>query len=702
MNTLCFYLLIIHVLKRITLNNFTVADYQVFPQYDRIELHGKVFKLEPKIMEVLCLLVENQGSVLSKQAIAERLWPDSIVGLEVITRAIFELRKIFGCSAHKPIFIQTVARKGYCFIHPVEIPTQKAEISDKQTGNPLSTNRSTIAIILVLILAVILITQFILGNKPSEPRSEQYPSLVLVHPQHNPDMPEISPDGESLLFIQKQSSSSSSSHILLMDIRTRKQTQLTTGDFRYRLASWQTDEAVLYERCNVMECDLVTHDLTTDKTVNLYSYGSRLLSYDLSPSKTEVVMNFYSDGELTLIKFDLEKQSTTPIETDSKNVILPAYATTGKKLYYVRANSDAPDDIVEYDLESSRHRVVSNAFFRILDLKPMFNDELWVSAKRNEQNELWTVNIPTKQITRRLAGQNGQFISQLSTDSLYSSLIYKFWQRDYDISSAGIKFSFENVDSDYLDTKGIYVKEQQSLYFVSNRSSAFEIWKANGQGVTKITELNALSIGNPILSNDNNYLAFTVMTTKQNAIAILNLTNDSLETLIPADPKSIILSWSSDNENLVISNEHKKQFTVSLLNLETHDISMVALDAGYFALYNDLNNELTYMDTTQLVIMRKTKNNETTQLVDLSPFDITLRPQHLYLEGEALYFVKNEGIDILVNQLNIKTNELTSLFSLPNRSIVTQIGFTQSPYVIYDTFKNDISSVIKLDLREPQ
>lgn len=684
------------------MNNFNVADYQIFPQHDRIELRGKVFKLEPKIMEVLCLLVENQGSVLSKQAIADRLWPDSIVGLEVITRAIFELRKIFGCSAQNPIFIQTVARKGYCFIHPVEITTHSVKSIDKQAEVRFPTNGTAMAFLFVFLLVVIFITQFLLGDKHAEQRSVHYPSQVLVHPQHNPDMPEISPNGKSLLFIYKQSSSSAHSHVLVMDIKTRKQTQLTTADLQHRLASWKTDETIIYERCIGIKCDLVEHDLTTSRTTTLYRYQSRLLSYDLAPDKSEIVMNFYQEGELSLILLDLDKQSTTTIETNDQNVILPAYAKIGSKLYYVRSNSDAPDTIVEYDFENTRHKVISDAFFRILDFKPMLNEELWVSAKRNEQNELWSVNIATNQITRIQPGQNGQFISHLSIDSSYSSLIYKFWQRDYDIVSAGIKLSLDNIDSDYLDTKGVYSEGQKSLYYVSNRSSAFEIWKGDDQGITKITELNALSMGTPILSNDNKYLAFTVMTTQQNAIAILDITNDSIATLIPADPKSIILSWSSNNERLVISKEEQQRFTVSLLDLKTHEVSMIALDAGYFAFYSDNSQELTYLDTSERALMRKTKNNETTQLVDLSHLDFIVRPQHLFLEDKNLYFATREPNETRVNQFNIATSELTPLFSLPKSSIITQIGFAQSPFVIYDIFKSDISRVIKLDLSTPQ
>jgi len=92
------------------------------------------------------MLIEGGGKVVTREKIRKRLWPnDTIVDFDhSINVAIGILRRTFGDSADHPQYIETLARRGYRLIVPVEWQESTADISkvDLQTSAPLPANRS--------------------------------------------------------------------------------------------------------------------------------------------------------------------------------------------------------------------------------------------------------------------------------------------------------------------------------------------------------------------------------------------------------------------------------------------------------------------------------------------------------------------------------------------------------------------------------
>ena len=87
----------------------------------KVLLHqGKITPLTPKVFDTLLVLIENRGRIVEKKELMNRLWPDSFVEESNLTFNIQQLRKGLGDNARQPRFIETVARRGYRFIVPVE------------------------------------------------------------------------------------------------------------------------------------------------------------------------------------------------------------------------------------------------------------------------------------------------------------------------------------------------------------------------------------------------------------------------------------------------------------------------------------------------------------------------------------------------------------------------------------------------------
>ena len=83
---------------------------------------GVKIKLEGQPLEILAVLVERPGKLVTREELRRQLWPgNTIVDFEhSINAAVKRLREALDDSAETPRFVETLPRRGYRFIHPVD------------------------------------------------------------------------------------------------------------------------------------------------------------------------------------------------------------------------------------------------------------------------------------------------------------------------------------------------------------------------------------------------------------------------------------------------------------------------------------------------------------------------------------------------------------------------------------------------------
>lgn len=80
---------------------------------------GKLVQLSPKVFETLVFLIENRDSVVKKDDIMSRVWPDTYVEESNLAQNIFMLRKALGEEKNEHRYIITIPGVGYRFVAPV-------------------------------------------------------------------------------------------------------------------------------------------------------------------------------------------------------------------------------------------------------------------------------------------------------------------------------------------------------------------------------------------------------------------------------------------------------------------------------------------------------------------------------------------------------------------------------------------------------
>jgi TolB-like protein/DNA-binding winged helix-turn-helix (wHTH) protein len=97
---------------------------------------GIRLKLRPQPFQVLVILLENAGEVVTRDELHKRLWPsDTFVDFEHgLNASVKDLRAVLGDSVQEPRYIETLPRVGYRFIAPVESGVDSARF----TAQPVS------------------------------------------------------------------------------------------------------------------------------------------------------------------------------------------------------------------------------------------------------------------------------------------------------------------------------------------------------------------------------------------------------------------------------------------------------------------------------------------------------------------------------------------------------------------------------------
>jgi DNA-binding winged helix-turn-helix (wHTH) protein len=114
--------------------------FEVDLESREIHKNGHKIPLQDQPFQVLAILLERPGSVITREELHARLWPaNSFVGFdEGINTAIRKLRVAFGDSAENPRFIENIPRHGYRFVAPVDRPVSGAPSVNDSIDEPRS------------------------------------------------------------------------------------------------------------------------------------------------------------------------------------------------------------------------------------------------------------------------------------------------------------------------------------------------------------------------------------------------------------------------------------------------------------------------------------------------------------------------------------------------------------------------------------
>ena len=115
-----------------------LGPFQVDQHREEVTKNGARLKLQRRVYQVLLALIEKQGEVVTREEIRVRLWPaDTHVNCDAnVNTTVNKLRQALGDSSDKPIYVETVPRKGYCLVIAAESADSPLPRAEAQDGAP--------------------------------------------------------------------------------------------------------------------------------------------------------------------------------------------------------------------------------------------------------------------------------------------------------------------------------------------------------------------------------------------------------------------------------------------------------------------------------------------------------------------------------------------------------------------------------------
>jgi DNA-binding winged helix-turn-helix (wHTH) protein len=104
------------------------GPFRIDQQRQEVTRDGSRIKLQGKVYQILLTLLEKPGEVVTREELRLRLWPaDTHVNYDAnVNTTVNKLRQALGDSSDKPLYIETIPRKGYCLLVQPEVSDKAA------------------------------------------------------------------------------------------------------------------------------------------------------------------------------------------------------------------------------------------------------------------------------------------------------------------------------------------------------------------------------------------------------------------------------------------------------------------------------------------------------------------------------------------------------------------------------------------------
>ena len=521
------------------------SAFEVNLQTGELRRRGHKVKLQEQPFQVLAALLENPGHLVSREQLRNKLWPlDTFVDFDhSLNAAIKRLRDALGESAETPIFIETLARRGYRFIGHFEV---EAETPDARP-RPWQRLFNRRNFVLGGLTAGVLALPFVYYNHLVSSTTVQPTVTPIVTNFGEKHSPSLSPDGQHLAFAWNGGAGPHFS-IYVKLLGTEESLRLTNQasiDFN---PVWSPDGRYIafcrFVKGGEKGIYLISALGGAERRVRStlwrehfwsanrlsWSPDGRLLAFSDRASDEE---NTPSIFVLTLDSLEA-RRLTSPQR--SRSDINPVFSPDGQTLAFYRG----PDGVYTVPVSGGEEKRLTS---------PSYGWGLaWTSDGRNivfpDAGWLWKIFLGGGEPERLQFGQEGFQPSIRGNRLAYvrQTENLNIWRRKLDSTlSASPPDRF--ISSTRVESAPQFSPDGSKIAFESTRSGAYEIWvcRSDGSGLIQLTNLTSVS-GTPRWSPDGQRIAFDSRSTGNPDIFVVDsqggpprkITSESSPELLPS------------------------------------------------------------------------------------------------------------------------------------------------------------------------
>lgn len=694
---------------------FTFSGIVIDPHSHVLIKGEREKRLEPKVISLLVLLAENSGEVVTRQTITTQLWPDVIVGDEVISQLIYSLRNALGDDAKSPKFIKTIPKKGYCFIPKVAlvITQNDNDLDDIVKPDKLNLHHSIknwqknrLIKILIFLLVCLFLGIIFLQNQPDTEYSISR-ILPLTQKVGSEEDFSLSPDKNKMVYVHY---TDSQGDLYIRELNSNEEQQLTNDNWFPKSPLWLDSNTVIYIRSKQGVYQIIrSHQQQPIEILYESSQPIVDLAYQHGTA-TEILFTeytYYKKGRLSSFK-SLNLVNGNIQSLDDKYPMLPnavrhpVYSHDNKTLYFFES-LDHKGTIVSLVLASGEYQEMSQHFQSVRDIQVIGKEHLLIAGVSNATSGIWKLNIEKQEIALILPITSGEQVVDIDINELNQEIFYSVSKITFDQVSANIntqEFNYlHGLNSSAREYFAVYDQQGKHIYFISDRTGFYELWFYNSEThkAQQLTSLKASGMGRPVISKSQDKVALVYLSDT------LRLGIVSLKTGLPLISSEIPynkfpLLWGENDQSIYVS-EHRGQINLYEYDVNTLTDTLVQNNAGLFVQKMPIDNSLLYLDYKKGAVVKKNMETHDVSLLLSEVINLpALIPGQIKVIGDQVLTVKYTATNQEIYQYKQDKQgniDAKLLLTLPSNATINDFSSDGSK-VLYSLANDKQSSILRL------
>ena len=598
---------------------------------------GEPVRLARKAAEILLVLVENQGRVVTKEELFNAVWPDRVVDEANLAQNIALVRRSLGAEHGERGHIETFSGRGYRFSGPVEIVHQEPapgpltpEVSSEVSHTP-KRRVILIAAYALIVTGVVVGAGIILYRSLRPTPSITFRIAPITRLEGREYQPAISPDGSKVAFLWQQNADKPVA-LWMQAVGENSPRMISAGQGECSSPAWSPDGrrlAFLRFGESTGEIVITSADGREEKVVDKVfptRHGLPNRHLDWSPDGLWLAVDDTQSPNqpfsifLVSVETGARKRLTQPEELIIGDVT-PRFSPDGKTISFIRALHRANQELFLISAAGGTAKAVTSEGKQVTDQDWMPDGSTLIfSSNRAGEFRLWKAAsaLTASPGSYSPTGIYGEFPIQISVSKSTGALVYSVLQYDQNIwrfaldpiSPTGNRWT-RIIASSGQDASPQFSPDGRSICFRSDRTGEEELWVSGADG------------SNPV-----------------------QITKGELRPSVgrwSPDGHSIIFNHSRSGEIFIAENTTADKWIVHPLNAN-----------GYHPVFS-LDGKSIYAGTMSSIVRIPAGGGATEEIANTRGISLGISP-----DGDAIFFV-HEATESTLWKLSLDSRELTKV-----------------------------------------
>lgn len=585
-------------------SRFRLEGRVVNPSLNRVTHEDVTTQVEPKIMQVLAVLAEHRGELVTRDDLMARVWSGVFVTDDALNRAVRELRRLFGDDADTPRVIETIRKRGYRLIAPIEFidvdavaqaPRPHGEGARGGAQDNTLGGRAWIAVLAIAVAVSIgVVVRFGVVRRSAAEASVRF--IPFTTDPGNEVAPALSPSGR-LAYAAR--AADGRSHLFAKRPPDMSVAPITRGDASETAPAWSPDDRHLaFARLRADTCEIWIVDADAGGERRVAPCGTRdSLQMSWSPDGASLAVTAGAHRPAApshIEQLDIATGTTAPLTAPPPGDLgdeSPAFSPDGRSIAFVRSISGSIDDIYVAPAAGGEPRRVTTDNADVLGLDwDRDGEHIVFSSERGGGISVWRVAASGGEPSL-IAGGGGK-LKHPSVARHTGAIAYEDWHYDINIVEMPTSQDVPPVRATLSPTSGQWNFDPQispdgsRIAFQSTRSGQYELWVAdrNGASTRQLTRSGTYK-SPPRWSPDGRHLAYASRSPEGAEAIVIDIETLAAWT-IATDPISIVApAWSHDGRRVYYGSRRSGDWQIWSVPVDGHGApAAVTTNGGYAAM----------------------------------------------------------------------------------------------------------------------